>query len=746
MGDAFLRALSAELEQIQRALSPRCLFCVPHTRALLISDTITQDVLYTHFLTPADADAEPKRPLGAYNTLNGKHVTVVGSHVHTGKGFRDRIRVRILLSEKRNVCHQEVTVLYISRPLEGGLQGPDDPNEIDVATLRKYTAIIKSFPENEFVFHQLDDTINHIKQLRAHNQAFDQHKQLLSSGLREEWETAVDELNRAGTFNDVGKDSIQYGESDGHLLQIQQVVECYLMENVHDVVFPIVVASCREQDAKLHQVLYQLRYYTPEDFGLRKEYQCFLADARDTLFTITQKKTPLDMLLVFKRCIEQITDATTQNIKLRSLSFDAYQLTTDDILDQLLVVLVQLYKKFQRGSVQAASELTTPFCITAVIQYISDFHFINSSTTALGFAMANFQVAVEYFLLRADHRDDCQECANLDLKTDYGCSLAIKESKCMRASREIRHDLSNAMENVERARAEASQKSLQPSNSIDFKQNDLMTAKRVSIIGNWSDSTGGNGVKKRIDTDVTSPCALCLHPVKFGLGERQIELNDTRVTQVGGGQRFFAMVTEDGSLFTWGDSSGGRLGYAIADGDSRRVTIPRRVIALQQQCIVQVACGGFHAIATDINGHVFTWGSNLRGQLGYTSSETSIRAGKMPSALESLRGLYVSSVACGEYHSLALTADGCVYSWGCNKYGKLGRVANLFVEMAHPRQIEANWTDRAPDVSSTKRFQDSYVVRIAAGKDHSLATSSDGALFTWGVVTQVSSVMDVTWT
>jgi hypothetical protein len=72
MGDAFLLALGTDLAQTQRALPPHCLFCVPQPRALLADEALTQDVLYTHFLTPSGADER----LGEYDTLNGKFVFV----------------------------------------------------------------------------------------------------------------------------------------------------------------------------------------------------------------------------------------------------------------------------------------------------------------------------------------------------------------------------------------------------------------------------------------------------------------------------------------------------------------------------------------------------------------------------------------------------------------------------------------------------------------------------------------------
>ncbi|KAE9299893.1 hypothetical protein PR003_g22881 [Phytophthora rubi] len=355
MGDVFLRALGADLQQTQRALPPLCLFCVPQPRSLLADEALTQDVLYTHFLTPAD-DEDAR--LGQYNTLNGKQVAVVGSHIHTGKGFKDRRQVRILLSEKREIQLQEVTVLHISRPLEGGIEIPEDPSEIDVATFRKYTAILRSFPENELVFYQLDETVSQVHKICVQEQVYERYKQTLPANLKEEWEAAVEELIHAGSFDDVEEDyrlQRRHGGGVSHLLQIQQVVECYLMESLHDLIFPRVVASCQEQDRKLQQVLYRMRHYTPEDFGLQKEFQCFASEARDTLLTVVEKKTPLDMLLVFKACIDRVSDAITRNIKLRRLDFEAYQLTTDDILDQLLFVLVQTYNYVLRRGTYMSS-------------------------------------------------------------------------------------------------------------------------------------------------------------------------------------------------------------------------------------------------------------------------------------------------------------------------------------------------------------------------------------------------------
>ncbi|KAF1779144.1 EF-Hand 1, calcium-binding site [Phytophthora cactorum] len=504
-------------------------------------------------------------------------------------GVGSECLLRILLSEKREIQHQEVTVLHISRPLEGGLEVPEDPSEIDVATLRKYTAILRSFPENELVFYQLGETISQVHKICVQEQVYERYKQTLPANLREEWEAAVEELIHAGSFDDVEEDyrlQRRHGGGVSHLLQIQQVVECYLMESLHAVIFPRIVVSCQEQDKKLQQVF---------------------------------------------------CDKVHLGLSLHQLQHDSIGLHD---------------RKLPSG--------------------------------------------YRVFPDARDHEDDCKDCADLALQggnAGIRCSQIIEEAKCVRAAHRIRRDLMKAVENVELAQRDTGTETRQESlltivaESSDSVASDLRSMKRLSIIGEWSTSSEGTDAVEGTSIDASSIGALAVHPVGFVVGENRTSMNDTNIIQVSSGQRFFASVTEDGKLFTWGDSSGGRLGYAIADGDSRRVSTPQRVFALQQHTIIQVSCGAFHTLVTDLNGHVFAWGSNARGQLGFLSPGTPSTAVESPSVVRDLRGM----------------------------------------------QVDAVWTGWAMDMKSRLSSGERYVVRrIAAGKDHSLAISSDGAVFTWG--------------
>jgi len=62
-------------------------------------------------------------------------------------------------------------------------------------------------------------------------------------------------------------------------------------------------------------------------------------------------------------------------------------------------------------------------------------------------------------------------------------------------------------------------------------------------------------------------------------------------------------------------------------------------------------------------------GSNQNAKLG-VGSETSLKQSGLPRLVE---GIYqIRRVECGNAHSLALSQDGLVYSWGQFFYGALG--------------------------------------------------------------------------
>lgn len=124
--------------------------------------------------------------------------------------------------------------------------------------------------------------------------------------------------------------------------------------------------------------------------------------------------------------------------------------------------------------------------------------------------------------------------------------------------------------------------------------------------------------------------------------------------------------------------------------------------------VVAIAAGGAHSLAVTAEGTVWSWGANGSGQLGDGSTADS-------AAPVQVRGLSnVTAVAAGDRHSLALTADGAMWAWGENSNSQLGDGTTV------------NRNTPVPVALMGK------VTAIAAGKLHSMALAEDGTVWSWG--------------
>ena len=102
------------------------------------------------------------------------------------------------------------------------------------------------------------------------------------------------------------------------------------------------------------------------------------------------------------------------------------------------------------------------------------------------------------------------------------------------------------------------------------------------------------------------------------------------------------------------------------------------------------------------------------GLLGHGEGVTGLNT---PTRLSSTLGdERAVSVSAGDCHNLAITADGAVWSWGLGAYGQLGHGDEE--DQWQPKKIEALAGQRVNSVS--------------AGTWHSLARTTDGAVFAWG--------------
>jgi alpha-tubulin suppressor-like RCC1 family protein len=167
-------------------------------------------------------------------------------------------------------------------------------------------------------------------------------------------------------------------------------------------------------------------------------------------------------------------------------------------------------------------------------------------------------------------------------------------------------------------------------------------------------------------------------------------------------------LRSDGTVWAWGANQHGQLG----DGTTQHRHTPAQVSALQRKQIKAVAVGWAHSLAVDAQGNVWSWGNNWTSQLGAEVSED--RPWPAPVAFPS--GVRIKSLVAGHVHSLALAEDGSVWAWGNNGSGQLGTGDRL--NRSAPVRISA--------------LDARGIVALGAGMTHSLARGADGVLWVWG--------------
>ena len=129
----------------------------------------------------------------------------------------------------------------------------------------------------------------------------------------------------------------------------------------------------------------------------------------------------------------------------------------------------------------------------------------------------------------------------------------------------------------------------------------------------------------------------------------------------------------------------------------------------------KAACGADHIVLLTDSGCVFSFGLGTRGQLGHGD----IQQAKEPILVEALAGIPVKDIACGSWHSLALSEYGDVYSWGWNEDGQLGHsLGSRQPVVALPTLIDGE--------------EDESYSCIGAGSRHSAALLVGGRLRVWG--------------
>uniref|UniRef100_A0A672IV93 Alsin Rho guanine nucleotide exchange factor ALS2 n=1 Tax=Salarias fasciatus TaxID=181472 RepID=A0A672IV93_SALFA len=104
-------------------------------------------------------------------------------------------------------------------------------------------------------------------------------------------------------------------------------------------------------------------------------------------------------------------------------------------------------------------------------------------------------------------------------------------------------------------------------------------------------------------------------------------------------------------VWSWGRGSEGQLGH----GDHLARLQPLCIKSLTGEEVIRVAAGSHHSLALTAQCQVYTWGSNMCGQLGHVNSPVTV-----PQQVKLSDDLRIWDVSAGQSHSLLLADGDCV--------------------------------------------------------------------------------------
>ena len=163
-------------------------------------------------------------------------------------------------------------------------------------------------------------------------------------------------------------------------------------------------------------------------------------------------------------------------------------------------------------------------------------------------------------------------------------------------------------------------------------------------------------------------------------------------------------------VWTTGQNSYGELGHC----DAMQRKNFAEVAYLENKCIASIGAGNEHSVFVDTSGKVYVCGYNENGQCGLG---TTVQARQL-SQVQTLENEFISKIHIynGCEHTLAVTKEGKLYSFGYNYRGQLG-LGNTNTESS-PKLVRSLMSRR--------------VILCASSYHHSLILCSDGGLFSFG--------------
>ncbi|KAK1225445.1 hypothetical protein PQX77_011615 [Marasmius sp. AFHP31] len=213
----------------------------------------------------------------------------------------------------------------------------------------------------------------------------------------------------------------------------------------------------------------------------------------------------------------------------------------------------------------------------------------------------------------------------------------------------------------------------------------------------------------------------------------------------GMGRNHTLLVDSEGTVWATGANSLGQcgIGHVSAQVGSFK-QVQGLVYEGEKEKAIMASCGVTFSTVLCESGRVYSFGSAEAGQLGHgstgeriiTGNKTAFDVEERATLIRTLLPVRVTSIACGNQHTIALTSEGLIYVWGYGGYCRLGlanqvdqlrpKLVEQFLDEAQKKKDDKEGSASEPPVrTGTARF-------IAAGPSTSAVVDKGGMFYLAG--------------
>lgn len=199
--------------------------------------------------------------------------------------------------------------------------------------------------------------------------------------------------------------------------------------------------------------------------------------------------------------------------------------------------------------------------------------------------------------------------------------------------------------------------------------------------------------------------------------ERIENEKNTQIIQIVKGKHQLLKLLVNGDVYASGESYFGVVGLGGAASSSIPMLIPN----LNNIKVKQIACGTNHSMALSVEGDLYSWGMGFEGQLGLTNK---YKVASSPRYVKSFYKKPIKFIACGTNNSFCILEENSyLYGWGENKLGQLGlgKIQNVdkpslitYEDFEYPENLDNSFNEHEEFLNNNNKVKNTVIKPLKA--------------------------------